>query len=165
MIVIEENFITDIQCDQLISFFNENRDKISHYSVNSTNTLKVKLIETSLISSIKDNIISHCLSLTNSKVYLDNYEIVEWPKDSYHPPHYDLPTDIFSSLIYLNENFVGGETYFSDSKIIKPKKGTCLTFSNSKYRHSVNKINIGTRYTFSFLFSRINNHMEVWSSG
>lgn len=155
MILLQENFIQESECDELINLFIYNKSSSEFYNINSTNTLKVCKIENELIQSIRDRVIKNCKALTNSKIYLDNYEIVEWPEGSYHPPHYDLPTDIFSSIIYLNDDFTGGETYFSESKIVKPLKGSCLTFSNSKYRHSVNKINSGTRYTFSFWFSRI----------
>lgn len=155
MILLQENFITDLECKKLIDLFKRNKSNTEFYSINNTNILKVSEIKSNIINNIKEKVVSNCSSLTNSKIYLDNYELVEWPTGSHHPPHYDLPTDIFSSVIYLNDNFDGGETYFSESKIIKPKKGSCLTFSNSKYRHSVNKINTGTRYTFSFWFSRI----------
>ncbi len=155
MILLQENFISDLECKKLIDLFKKNKSNTEFYSINNTNTLKVSKIKSTIVNNIKEKVVSNCSSLTNSKIYLDNYELVEWPTGSYHPPHYDLPTDIFSSIIYLNDNFEGGETYFSESKIIKPTKGACLTFSNSKYRHSVNKINTGTRYTFSFWFSRI----------
>jgi hypothetical protein len=157
MILFQENFIEEYECDCIVDIFKENRNKSSVYKLNNTNTLKINLIKSSLLDSIKNKVIDYCKSLTNCKIFLDNCEIVEWPKNSYHPPHYDSINDIFSSIIYLNDNFEGGETYFSDSKIIKPKKGSCLTFSNSKYRHSVNKINTGTRYTLSFWFTRTSN--------
>jgi hypothetical protein len=155
MILFQENFVEDNECDKLINLFIKNKFYTEFYPINSTNILKGSKIKDDILEKIKEKVVSNCSSLTNSKIYLDNYELVEWPTGSYHPPHYDLPTDIFSSVIYLNDNFDGGETYFSESKIIKPQKRCCLTFSNSKYRHSVNKINTGTRYTFSFWFSRI----------
>lgn len=156
MILLQDNYLEEYECDELLNIFSQNKDKSQFYHINSTNILKVFGIKNIIIEKVKEKVVSTCKSLTNSNIYLDNYELVEWPEGSYHPPHYDYPTDIFSSVIYLNDNFSGGETYFSDSKIITPKKGSCLIFSNSKYRHSVNKINSGTRYTFSFWFSRIN---------
>jgi hypothetical protein len=157
MILFQENFIAKDDCDYVIDIFNKNKNKSIVYEVNSTNILKVNLIESFLLNSIRSKVVNYCESLTNCKIFLNNCEIVEWPKNSHHPPHYDSINDIFSSIIYLNDNFEGGETYFSDSKIIKPKKGSCLTFSNSKYRHSVNKINTGTRYTLSCWFTRTSN--------
>jgi hypothetical protein len=160
MILFQENFISIIDCDNIIDIFKKNKHNTSFYPLNYTNILKVNLIESLLLNSIKNKVTTHCESLTNSKIFLDNCEIVEWPTNSYHPSHYDSINDIFSCVIYLNDNFDGGETYFSDSKIIKPKKGSCLTFSNSKYKHSVNKINNGIRYTLSSWFTRTNNYLE-----
>ncbi len=53
-----------------------------------------------------------------------------------------------SSLIYLNEDYEGGELIFPEYDLkLKPKTGDVITFpTNAIYLHAVNKINSGTRY-------------------
>ncbi len=57
----------------------------------------------------------------------------------------------YNSILYLNDNYDGGELVFPDYEIeIKPKVGDFICFpSNSKYLHRVNKILSGTRYTMA----------------
>lgn len=95
-----------------------------------------------------------------------------WSKDDYQSPHSDsefnnseLCLDIddsnpnwdlniprfladYSSLVYLNDDYEGGELVFPEYGLeIKPKAGDVVTFpTNAMYIHAVNKINSGTRY-------------------
>lgn len=62
----------------------------------------------------------------------------------------DIPRFLadYSSLIYLNEDYEGGELVFPEYSLeLKPKTGDVITFpTNAMYIHAVNKINSGTRY-------------------
>lgn len=53
-------------------------------------------------------------------------------------------------ILYLNDNFDGGEIEFRDwDIIIKPRKGLLLTFPGGiKNVHKVNEVSNGCRYTF-----------------
>jgi predicted 2-oxoglutarate/Fe(II)-dependent dioxygenase YbiX len=55
----------------------------------------------------------------------------------------------YGSIIYLNDNYVGGEIYFPQHGIeIKPKEGTLIFFPSSiYYLHGVKPIMEGVRYT------------------
>lgn len=57
---------------------------------------------------------------------------------------YDL-----SSIIYINDDFDGGHTYFTQHDIsVKPKKGSVLFFPGDRYYiHGVSTITSGIRYT------------------
>ena len=68
-----------------------------------------------------------------------------WPKNSFMPLHYDTG-DLLAFIIYLNDNFVGGETVIN-KKQIEPKTGRMIIFSNGRLEHCVNNIQEGTRYT------------------
>lgn len=64
---------------------------------------------------------------------------------------------IFTSIIYLNDNYEGGELYFPqhDNFTIKPKAGTMLIFSGTiNNMHGINEVIDGTRYT----------HVTFWSN-
>jgi hypothetical protein len=72
--------------------------------------------------------------------------------------HFDSsrPNDI-ATLVYLNENYEGGEIYFPDYNIsIKPKPGDLLCFPDQpRFVHGVKPITSGTRYTTPRWFTRI----------
>lgn len=64
---------------------------------------------------------------------------------------------IFTSIIYLNDNYEGGELYFPQHNNfeISPEKGTMLIFSGTiENMHGIRKITNGTRYT----------HVTFWSN-
>jgi hypothetical protein len=63
----------------------------------------------------------------------------------------------FTSIIYLNDNYEGGELYFPQHNgfKIKPKKGTMLIFSGTiDNMHGIKEVTSGTRYT----------HVTFWSN-
>lgn len=63
----------------------------------------------------------------------------------------------FTSIIYLNDDYAGGELHFPQHNgfEIKPKKGTMLIFSGTiDNMHGIREITNGTRYT----------HVTFWSN-
>jgi hypothetical protein len=64
---------------------------------------------------------------------------------------------IFTSIIYLSDDYEGGELFFPQHEgfSIKPSKGTMLIFSGTiNNMHGINEILKGTRYT----------HVTFWSN-
>jgi predicted 2-oxoglutarate/Fe(II)-dependent dioxygenase YbiX len=56
---------------------------------------------------------------------------------------------VISVVGLLNDNFIGGELIFNDEHTIKLKQGDILLFpSNFIYKHRVNNIEEGIRYSF-----------------
>ena len=72
--------------------------------------------------------------------------------------HFDSnrPKDI-ATLVYLNDDYSGGEIYFPEYDLtFKPEPGDLLTFpDNPNYIHGVKPITSGTRYTTPRWFTRI----------
>jgi hypothetical protein len=99
------------------------------------------------------------------------------PGDS-HIPHADnqrkehgrwlpnhTPQRDYTSLIYLNDNFTGGELVFPDRDVvIIPKRGLFVGFpSNHKFVHAVPKVISGKRYSLPVWFTMNSaNAMQVW---
>ena len=54
----------------------------------------------------------------------------------------------YSSLVYLNDDYEGGEIVFPEyDLVISPKAGEVVTFpTNAMYLHGVNQVKSGTRY-------------------
>lgn len=63
-------------------------------------------------------------------------------------------TKHYSSLIYLNEDYSGGELYFPEHDLeIKPEVGTLICFKGDENTlHGVKKVEEGTRYTISLFW-------------
>ncbi len=51
----------------------------------------------------------------------------------------------YSFLIYLNDDFEGGETAFRNIGTVKPKKGTALVFRH-RLRHEGKELISGVKY-------------------
>lgn len=63
-------------------------------------------------------------------------------------------TKHYSSLIYLNEDYSGGELYFPNHNFsIKPEVGTLICFRGDEHTmHGVKKVEDGIRYTVSLFW-------------
>ena len=142
MIHVFENFISEKECSKWISkapsFVNydwENRViDISKYPI----TKKVKkFLEKEL----------------NIKTEIDQSQIQLWPIDSHSDIHvhdsYSRNHGDFNSLLYLNDNFEGGE-FITEKLIIEPKPGLLTFFDGSKIYHGVNRVRKHHRYTLIF---------------
>ena len=74
--------------------------------------------------------------------------------------HFDSsrPNDI-ATLVYLNDDYEGGELYFPNQEIqFKPKAGAAYFFpGDMNYVHGVTEIKSGIRYTCPF-FWEITEH-------
>jgi hypothetical protein len=85
--------------------------------------------------------------------------IVRWDKGSYLTLHADdlgyVPHNNIAVLIYLNDDYEGGEINFPTHDLcIKPEVGSLLIFPGSlNYPHEVKEVLSGTRYTVALWFS------------
>jgi hypothetical protein len=72
-------------------------------------------------------------------------------EDENVPDHLSKWSGHLSSVIYLNDNYEGGELYFKDHDIsIKPEAGDYITFpGNRHYQHGVKEVSGAVRYTLS----------------
>lgn len=73
-----------------------------------------------------------------------------------------------SSVIYLNDNYDGGELYFPDHNIeIKPEAGDYITWPGNKwYQHGVKTVKGNVRYTLSIWARFLEAYKnEIYSSG
>jgi hypothetical protein len=101
-----------------------------------------------------------------NEVYSDTLQIIRWFPGMEQTPHADDMSNTsipgfdhreFGSIIYLNENYSGGQTYYPNFDIyITPKAGSIAIHPGDvEHLHGVTKIEGETRYTIaSFLTSR-----------
>jgi len=58
-----------------------------------------------------------------------------------------------TSITYLNEGYLGGETAFDNGVIIKPKIGKTVFFDGKKYLHGVNPVTKGKRFVLAIWYT------------
>lgn len=91
--------------------------------------------------------------------YCDTIDIVKWPDGLSQTPHYDglsgYEYRTFGAVIYLNNNFRGGELFYPKLGIrITPQPGTLVIHPGTElYTHGVHKIIGSTRYTVASFWS------------
>ena len=90
----------------------------------------------------------------------ENFQLLKYETGQYFQSHHDsIPgtNRSISILIYLNDNYEGGEIEFIYfDKKIKPKAGTLIMFpSNYPYKHVAHPVTKGTKYAVAtFLHER-----------
>ena len=95
------------------------------------------------------------------KIYSDGIGLVRWLEGQFQPPHADQPQGFehreFGSILYLNDNYDGGEIYYPDYGItIKPtSRAWAIHPGDLDHMHGVTEIKNGIRYTFP-IFWRYN---------
>jgi hypothetical protein len=125
------NFLDNEKCERLITFHKENFEKLLNNLSNYHN--KTEVIQFSLLHNIDfgkqiaADITCHVRQI-NTKAFINYFQIVKWPNGSYQDEHLDFPEHVLTSIIYLNDDYEGGETVVGD-KIIKPEKGENNNFS------------------------------------
>jgi len=149
IIYIEDEFLLEKECINIIKYYNESLDLVEKYGKTYPINITNKYSE---FKEVFNKVIRSCFLLSKEKIQLQRSEIVKWPPGSYMDSHYDPPSDALSCIIYLNDDYCGGRTCFSETFKVQPKTGTSLIFSNSKYMHSVEEISKKSRYTMSFWF-------------
>jgi prolyl 4-hydroxylase len=154
-----ENFIPKEYCDYSISYFS---------NIANTQIEKIFIWGTTFVYSIcgdpdfNDPIIKEITKkiedlVTNRifkdpSVVSDEIEIVFWDKGSWQHLHFDRDYRIYSVILYLNDDYEGGETFLVPNKIIKPKTGKLVGFYGSKIEHEVKEVLNGRRYTIPVWF-------------
>jgi hypothetical protein len=137
-ITIIDNFISDEQIEFCLNFYRRNE----HLRKKWRDTFPINI--TGFFKDLEDK-----YNHFDKQNCVDWLEIVHWPERSFQKFHKDFSSEktVLTSITYLNDDFVGGETAFEDGTIIKPKKGRTLFFDGQHYTHKVNLIKKGNRYT------------------
>ena len=157
MILIEENFLPDQDCDALKNTATDNLEQFRYWR--DIRVLDVKLVDPVLSKKLSFLYCSY-LGTKNIRAFPELLQFTFWPPGSLQDLHFDdtRDTTVLTSITYLNDDYDGGETYFENGITIKPQKGKTVFFDGKKYKHGVNKIIQGNRYTCTCWYTnKINN--------
>lgn len=151
-IVVQKEFLNKKQCAFFINYFKENylkqppklqiyhrethmMDCGYHAAHNQIKEFKILLDDLTMLVKEQD------------KKCLVNYsQIVEWPAGERQGRHIDFKPHLYTSILYLNDDYEGGETVVG-KKIIAPEQGKIILFKGNQIKHEVLKIQSGIRYT------------------
>ena len=76
-------------------------------------------------------------------------------------PNY-VPHRTYSAVVYLNDDYEGGQTYFADGPEIEVEVGKMIAFpADIKYAHGVKKILSGQRYTLALWYTDSRDNYEI----
>ena len=172
--LIIENFIDDQDIDLLLKSFDSasfepvsNNPNLFSFQISNdyAHTLIINKINTKLVSTLEEHYKKEVLHYTSGSIirYTHGQLIgphADWdPEDSYVKSFNKKRVDI-SSILYLNENFIGGELLFCNDKhliedinlSVKPKSGLVIFFDSLKV-HYTKPIDSGIKYSYTNFYS------------
>ena len=109
----------------------------------------------------------------DTNVYSDTLQVIRWFPGMEQPPHADDMTNtetkgfehrVFGSIIYLNDNYVGGHTYYPNHNFeVIPKAGQLAIHpGDPEHLHGVTKIENEMRYTIASFWTYDKNRANDW---
>ena len=174
---IKKKFLPANQCDQLIEYYQQFAeekkakgigffdDRVIWYSRVPESVPAKEIMRQSRINTIQ--LIKTFYGIRH-EIYADSIQLVSWPEGLGMPPHYDnrhpnknephtTPWREYAGVIYLNDNFSGGEFFINSANpmiMLKPEKGMLVVFGCGEgYMHGVCPAYGHTRYTMPCWFT------------
>lgn len=147
-----ENFCSKDDADHLINLYDEHEDKC--FLFRNTFPIDTDKLDDTVLKSLLDKSLKFASQMYMTDLEFSNSELVKWPEQSFMLSHYDYQNDRVAAIVYLNDNYEGGETVFPNLDIT-PQTGNALFFDGSEIEHSVSRIKSGTRYTLSMWFNLV----------
>jgi hypothetical protein len=167
------NFISDDDCAILVDAFESNA------LTNSANGFWDNMIV--YPGTIKDGDVLGLMARTGDRtravileeykperIYSDSIMLCRWDVGKQLPPHidnqdtheYSTPWRNYSSLVYLNEDYEGGEIFFPRLDLsLRPSTGMLVIFSSgAEHQHGVTEITAGKRYTMPSWYTTDESH-------
>jgi len=181
-IITRRNLLSEEQCAVLIACFERNREKFNHE--HETEFWKGRYIWQNGLSGADNldamRILQQARLVTQNALtqfftpseplYSDTAQVVRWHPGLALNAHVDniepdgrpngTPHRTYSSIIYLNDEYEGGETFFPGHGVrVKPERGLLIAFgAGPDYAHGVSKVTKGLRYTYAGWFT----HDKSW---
>ena len=146
-VYVFENFLSSAECDRYYKMIPD----LGHHDEPKSWEERTKEIS-------DDPIVKKAQAFIKKKLKLDlklsSAQLQNWHINSYSHPH--IHTDLgrnatkHNSLIYLNNNFLGGEFVTKSGILIRPKKGMLTLFDGQRVYHGVKRVKQNDRKTIIF---------------
>lgn len=173
-IYLYRNFLTPERCKDYINFFESNQQLWGETSSQDAYGMPFKSpfmfdsnipISKNDIDFIEDSFVNITAESHGVPIYLNELHAARWGVGSsggYHADDSDLDGNdnggthnVFSTILYLNNDYIGGEVYFKNQDIsLKLDPGSVLSFrGNLNNVHKINEVLEGTRYNIISFFN------------
>jgi predicted 2-oxoglutarate/Fe(II)-dependent dioxygenase YbiX len=164
-IVIKENFISEKHLEEIATYCSmasewDSRSELGTDSIHMPEYIEKNSTQVfQMMQQYVDNVQHEIEYKFGRKLEKTKPGIRKWYPGEYQDLHADGETAggwpgynyivDYGSIIYLNDNYEGGELFFPKYDIfIKPKPGTLIFFpSTNMYAHGVTEVVSGVRYT------------------
>ena len=147
--LIIDKFLTPEECQSTIKYYESHKKDAKSFR----DVFPLPLFDQLVLDEKTNNNLSF-LNIKLNKIakefnsQVDWLQIVKWPIGAHQELHIDDASDktTLSSIVYLNDEFEGGQTYFEEGTIFKPKIGRGLFFNGQYYKHGVLPVKKHIRY-------------------
>lgn len=167
-----DGFISKNDCELLTNFARETNlwEPIPNNfwdgrTINYTKLpIEIKNIFHSIITRLQTTL--HSEYNLEENIFPDTMDLVRWFDGMSQTPHCDDMSDneeqfkrfghrYFGCVVYLNEDYKGGKTYYPDHNYeITPKSGRlAIHMGDCNHRHGVTEVKENTRYTIASFWS------------
>ena len=171
--------LTPMECQTLVQWYKSHHqlrtigDNTDYRAINRMHIHNPLIRD--LFVKVDSQVIGEIRKETDQIVYPKMSSITEWPIGGIQPPHLDTysryeldertseeekdrlaehPSREWTLILFLNDDFKGGETYFPELKQeFTPVEGSGLLFQGIYLHHGVNKVRRGSRRTISTWFT------------
>ena len=140
-----KNFISSEESNYLMQYHKENFDinKKDSYMWRGTEVMDIEFLPE--FQELK-NKLNNLVKSEDKHFNTAYFQIVRWPTGEKQGPHLDFNNFKYSSILYLNDDFEGGETVVGNETVV-PEKNKIILFEGAKVPHKVNEVIKGARYT------------------
>lgn len=161
MICIEQSFLDEQTCTELITYLSNVSWVVLDDEFWSGRVHRFALVKEPILSvtnQIKQRIADYIQGKFNNLAHCDTIDFVRWQDGKEMPPHRDA-MDIYmyrdwGSVLYLNDNYEGGHTYYPELNIdVKPRAGSLVVHEGDAL-HGVKSVFGNTRYTIASFWSK-----------
>ncbi|SVC36846.1 uncharacterized protein METZ01_LOCUS289700 [marine metagenome] len=167
MYEVQHNFLSVDDCEMLIAYHKDNclspekpllptKESLGVYFHKEGETRPLDIIHK--FPDIDEKVMSWVTGFGGyGNLYIRTNEITKWNTGNKSPLHRDKFQELWSALIYLNDDFTGGKTFLEDGTHIRPEIGKCLLLQGNKVKHGVTEVS-GIRYTLGYWIGWIDSH-------
>jgi hypothetical protein len=177
-IVEFDNFVSQQDCNKILQWFkSQSKEEYNNESFFNSRTIPYNKVTDPWVKwrmgLFRFDTTFQAITTYQQRLYPEYTDLVYWPigksmdvhSDAYHPdgspgkyPHRKV-----SGVLYLNDDYQGGSTYFPRQNIkITPKTGKLILFpSDLEYAHGVTPAQGAERYTMPIWFTDDSTQLEI----
>jgi hypothetical protein len=177
-IVEFDNFVSKEDCSRILKWFSlQSRESENPESFFNSRTIPYTKVKNSWVKwrmgLFRFDTTFQAITTYQQRLYPEYTDLVYWPigksmdvhSDAYQPdgslgkyPHRKI-----SGVLYLNDDYLGGSTYFPKQNVkITPKTGKLILFpSDLEYSHGVTTVQEADRYTMPIWFTDDFTKIEI----